>query len=71
MPTAALLVDVDGNRLIDMASGIAVTSVGAAAPEVASAVAEQAARFTHTCFMVTEYAGFVRRGRGAQPADAR
>ena len=30
----ALLVDVDGNRLIDMASGIAVTSVGAAAPEV-------------------------------------
>ena len=55
----ALLVDVDGNRLIDMASGIAVTSVGAAAPEVASAVAEQAAKFTHTCFMVTEYAGFV------------
>ena len=56
----ALLVDVDGNRLIDMASGIAVTSVGAAAPEVANAVGEQAARFTHTCFMVTEYAGFVR-----------
>ena len=55
----ALLVDVDGNRLIDMASGIAVTSVGAAAPEVASAVAEQAGRFTHTCFMVTEYVGFV------------
>ena len=55
----ALLVDVDGNRLIDMASGIAVTSVGAAAPEVASAVAEQAVKFTHTCFMVTEYAGFV------------
>ncbi|HQR28622.1 MAG TPA: 4-aminobutyrate--2-oxoglutarate transaminase [Nocardioides sp.] len=55
----ALLVDVDGNRLVDLASGIAVTSVGAAAPEVARAVAEQAARFTHTCFMVTEYDGFV------------
>ncbi len=55
----ALLVDVDGNRLIDMASGIAVTSVGAAAPEVAGAVADQAAKFSHTCFMVTEYAGFV------------
>jgi 4-aminobutyrate aminotransferase/(S)-3-amino-2-methylpropionate transaminase len=55
-----LLVDVDGNRLIDMASGIAVTSVGAAAPEVVHAIAEQAERFTHSCFMVTEYAGFVR-----------
>ncbi len=55
----ALLVDVDGNRLIDLASGIAVTSVGAAHPRVAAAVAEQARRFTHTCFMVTEYDGFV------------
>jgi len=55
----AVPVDVDGNRLIDMASGIAVTSVGAAAPEVAGAVADQAAKFSHTCFMVTEYAGFV------------
>lgn len=55
----ATLVDVDGNRLIDMAAGIAVTSVGAAHPEVARAVAEQASAATHTCFMVTEYAGFV------------
>ena len=55
-----VLVDVDGNRLIDMASGIAVTSVGAAAPEVVHAISEQAERFTHSCFMVTEYAGFVR-----------
>ncbi|MGW5238738.1 4-aminobutyrate--2-oxoglutarate transaminase [Monashia sp. NPDC004114] len=54
-----ILVDVDGNQLIDLASGIAVTSVGAAHPAVAAAVAEQAARFTHTCFMVTEYSGFV------------
>lgn len=56
----AILVDVDGNRIIDMASGIAVTSVGAAAPEVGAAVAEQAMQFTHTCFMVTEYDGFTR-----------
>ena len=55
----AIIVDVDGNQLIDLASGIAVTSVGASHPEVARAVAEQAARFTHTCFMVTEYTGFV------------
>ena len=35
-----LLIDVDGNRLIDFGSGIAVTSVGAAAPAVVAAVGE-------------------------------
>src|SRR4051794_18081104 len=55
----AILVDVDGNHLIDLASGIAVTSVGAAHPDVVRRVAEQAQRFTHTCFMVTEYEGYV------------
>jgi len=51
--------DVDGNQLIDLASGIAVTSVGASAPAVVERVREQVGRFTHTCFMVTEYDGFV------------
>jgi 4-aminobutyrate aminotransferase/(S)-3-amino-2-methylpropionate transaminase len=55
----AILVDVDGNRLIDLGSGIAVTSVGHAVPEVTDAVARQAARFTHTCFMVTPYEAYV------------
>src|SRR5690606_26265886 len=55
-----VLVDVDGNSFIDLASGIAVTGIGAAHPAVASAVAEQAARFTHTCFMVTPYENYVR-----------
>ncbi|MEO6997847.1 MAG: aminotransferase class III-fold pyridoxal phosphate-dependent enzyme, partial [Terracoccus sp.] len=55
----AILVDVDGNQLIDLAAGIAVTSVGAAHPRVAAAIAQQAADFTHTCFMVTEYDGYV------------
>lgn len=50
-----IVVDVDGNHLIDLASGIAVTSVGASHPEVVAAVQAQAERFTHTCFMVTEY----------------
>ena len=50
-----IVVDVDGNHLIDLASGIAVTSVGASHPEVVAAVKEQVERFTHTCFMVTEY----------------
>ena len=54
-----ILVDVDGNHIIDLASGIAVTSVGASDPGVVRRVAEQAARFTHTCFLVTEYEGFV------------
>lgn len=55
----AVIVDIDGNHLIDLASGIAVTSVGASAPAVVSRVQEQAARFTHTCFLVTEYDGYV------------
>ncbi len=54
-----VLLDVDGNQLIDLASGIAVTNVGASAPEVVARVREQAERFTHTCFMITEYDGYV------------
>jgi 4-aminobutyrate aminotransferase/(S)-3-amino-2-methylpropionate transaminase len=50
-----VLVDVDGNSLIDMGSGIAVTSVGNAAPQVVANVQRQVAEFTHTCFMVTPY----------------
>ena len=54
-----IVVDVDGNHLIDLGAGIAVTNVGNANPAVAAAVAEQAAAFTHTCFMVTPYEGYV------------
>jgi 4-aminobutyrate aminotransferase/(S)-3-amino-2-methylpropionate transaminase len=50
-----ILVDVDGNQLIDFGSGIAVTSVGNAAPRVVDAVRDQVGDFTHTCFMVTPY----------------
>jgi 4-aminobutyrate aminotransferase/(S)-3-amino-2-methylpropionate transaminase len=55
----AILVDVDGNHLIDLGSGIAVTSVGHANPDVIAAVAHQVTRFTHTCFMVTPYEGYI------------
>lgn len=51
--------DVDGNSFIDLGSGIAVTSVGASDAAVVGAVAEQAAHFTHTCFMVTPYEGYI------------
>ena len=51
--------DIDGNRLIDLGSGIAVTTIGNAAPRVVDAVTAQAGLFTHTCFMVTPYEGYV------------
>jgi 4-aminobutyrate aminotransferase/(S)-3-amino-2-methylpropionate transaminase len=54
-----VLLDADGNSLIDFGSGIAVTSVGNAAPAVVRRVHEQVAQFTHTCFMVTPYEGYV------------
>jgi len=54
-----VVVDVDGNSFIDLGSGIAVTSVGNAAPEVVAAVQAQVAAFTHTCFMVGPYEGYV------------
>jgi 4-aminobutyrate aminotransferase/(S)-3-amino-2-methylpropionate transaminase len=54
-----IIEDVDGNRLIDLASGISVTSVGNSAPRVVAAVSEQVERFTHTCFQVTPYVNYV------------
>jgi 4-aminobutyrate aminotransferase / (S)-3-amino-2-methylpropionate transaminase / 5-aminovalerate transaminase len=51
--------DVDGNRFIDLAAGIAVTTVGSSAPRVVAAVTEQVERFTHTCFQVTPYESYV------------
>jgi 4-aminobutyrate aminotransferase/(S)-3-amino-2-methylpropionate transaminase len=54
-----ILLDVDGNSLIDLGSGIAVTSIGNSAPHVVARVTEQVAAFTHTCFMITPYEGYV------------
>jgi 4-aminobutyrate aminotransferase/(S)-3-amino-2-methylpropionate transaminase len=54
-----IIEDVDGNRLIDLASGISVTNVGNSAPRVVAAVNEQVESFTHTCFQVTPYLGYV------------
>ena len=54
-----VLVDVDGNSLIDLSSGIAVVGVGNSAPRVVERVIEQVQAFTHTCFMVTPYDGYV------------
>jgi 4-aminobutyrate aminotransferase/(S)-3-amino-2-methylpropionate transaminase len=57
--SGGIVEDADGNRFIDLAAGIAVTTVGSAAPRVVSAVTEQVERFTHTCFQVTPYESYV------------
>jgi 4-aminobutyrate aminotransferase/(S)-3-amino-2-methylpropionate transaminase len=54
-----IIVDADDNALIDFGSGIAVVNVGNAAEQVVTAVRDQVTRFTHTCFMITPYEGYV------------
>ncbi|MGV0990737.1 MAG: 4-aminobutyrate--2-oxoglutarate transaminase [Mycobacterium sp.] len=54
-----VVVDVDGNSFIDMGSGIAVTTVGNAAPRVVARAADQLARYTHTCFLATPYEPYI------------
>ena len=54
-----ILVDIDGNQIIDMGAGIAVVNVGNAAPSVVKRVQEQVAAFTHTCFMIAPYEGYI------------
>jgi 4-aminobutyrate aminotransferase/(S)-3-amino-2-methylpropionate transaminase len=54
-----VVVDIDGNSLIDFGSGIAVTTIGNSAPRVVAAVQDQVEQFTHTCFMITPYEGYV------------
>ena len=56
----AILVDVDGNQIIDLGCGIGVTTIGHAHPEVAAAAAAQAGKLTHTLFTVTPYENYVR-----------
>ena len=54
-----VVVDVDGNSFIDLGSGIAVTTVGNAAPAVVSRAAAQLAQYTHTCFLATPYEPYI------------
>ena len=55
----AIIEDVDGNRYIDFAGGIGVMNIGHSRPEVVKAIAEQAAKFTHTCFSVMMYEPYI------------
>lgn len=68
----AELWDVDGKRYIDFAAGIAVNNTGHRHPRLMQAVAAQAEAFTHTCFHVAPYEGYVRlaeRLNAATPGD--
>ena len=54
-----VIVDIDGNSIIDMGAGIAVVSVGNSAERVVKNVIDQVQAFTHTCFMIAPYAGYI------------
>ncbi|MGV2986466.1 4-aminobutyrate--2-oxoglutarate transaminase [Vibrio sp. E150_011] len=55
----ALVWDVDGNKYIDFAAGIAVTNTGHSNKRISEAVKAQIDNFSHTCAMVTPYESFV------------
>ena len=70
--SGAIIEDVDGNRLIDFATGIAVLNVGHTPPEVVEAIAKQAELDTHTCFHVTAnepYIELAERLNALTPGD--
>jgi 4-aminobutyrate aminotransferase/(S)-3-amino-2-methylpropionate transaminase len=51
--------DIDGNQIIDLGSGIGVTGVGNSAQRVVDRVIDQVQAFTHTCFTVAPYLGYI------------
>ena len=64
--------DVDGNRFLDFAAGIAVASTGHSHPAVVAAIKEQADRLIHiaaTDFYEPRYTEFMERLAGIAPFD--
>ncbi len=53
------VVDVDGNRFIDLAGGLGVLNVGRSNPRVLEAVHKQVDAFIHECMHVSMYEGYV------------
>jgi len=51
----AEIFDIEGNRYIDFATGIAVCNTGHSHPKVVTAVKAQVEKFSHTCLMVNPY----------------
>ena len=55
----ALVYDVDGNTLIDLAGGIGMTAAGHCPPSVVAAITAQAQRLLHPCMLVATYEPYV------------
>ena len=55
----ALVHDVDGNTLIDLAGGIGMTAAGHCPPSVVAAIEAQAQRLLHPCMLVATYEPYV------------
>lgn len=55
----AILIDAEGNELIDFAGGIGVMNVGHGREAVVRAIQEQASKLVHTCIHVTTYEPYV------------
>jgi 4-aminobutyrate aminotransferase len=51
--------DVEGNRYIDFAAGIAVLNTGHRHPKIVAAIEAQLGRFTHTAYQIVPYASYV------------
>ena len=63
--------DVDGNRFLDCAAGIAVTSTGHSHPEVVKAIVDQAQKFLHMSGTDFYYEPQVRLAEEIGIADTR
>jgi 4-aminobutyrate aminotransferase/(S)-3-amino-2-methylpropionate transaminase len=57
--SGALVHDVDGNTLIDLAGGIGMAAAGHCPPAVVGAIEAQAAKLLHTCALVTTYEPYI------------
>lgn len=55
----ATLTDVEGNKYIDFAAGIAVLNTGHRHPDLVAAVESQLKQFTHTAYQIVPYEGYV------------
>src|SRR5690606_1387613 len=65
--------DVEGRRFIDFVAGIAVVNTGHCHPRVVAAAQVQLTHFSHTCFQVVAYDGYLRlaeRLNALAPGDA-
>jgi len=69
----AVVEDVDGNRFLDFAAGIAVCSTGHCHPRVVAAIRDQASRLLHICgadFYETMYISLAERMSKLAPGDS-